>query len=133
MNMVFYYEGTNKLTAENVAELWRSVGWTDAHIKSPERLLESFKNSQTVYTAWINGSPVGLCSALTDGLNTWISCMMVNPAYQNLNIGGTLLEMMKEAHRDTHIYLETEKAEKFYAKHGFNTSICPMTAMRLDN
>ena len=112
--------GIDGLTTEMIINLWNSVGWVGETTKKyPERTYQALANSDTIYVAWEGDKPVGLCSALTDGLNTWISYLVVDSAYQNRGIGSELIELMLDRYQGHRVYVHTKNAAKFYARHGF--------------
>lgn len=128
MNM-YLREGSNLFTEENLVKLWHSVGWVEGSAENPKRLLNSLKNSDTVYSAWVDDVLAGLCSALTDGLNVWISYMVVDKKLHGLGIGTTLLKMMTDRYEGCRIYVQTLNANKFYEMNGFMET---MHSMKMD-
>lgn len=62
---------------------------------------------------------VGLCSALSDGLNVIITFLLVNPTTQNQKIGSSMLDIIKAEFSDYRIAVMTEKAKSFFEKNGF--------------
>lgn len=133
--MHYYYgfeirDGTDGLTKNNLVHLWHSVGWIEGSAQVPDRLLDAMKNASTIFTAWDGGHLIGLCSAIDDGLNAWISYMVVDHAFQNRNIGGYLLDQMVRSYSGFRIYVQTNHAAKFYKKHGFSQV---MTSLKLDD
>lgn len=123
-------KGTYGLTEGNLVRLWISVGWGRGSAQVPERLLNSMKKAGTVFTAWDGDKLIGLCSAMDDGLNAWISYMVVDSAYQNTGLGGYLLDNMLTRYTGYCIYVQTANATKFYKKHGFKGT---MTSLKLDD
>lgn len=123
-------KGTDGLTEDNLVRLWHSVGWISGSSQIPNRLLASMKNAGTVITGWKDEKLIGLCSALDDGLNVWISYMLVDGAYQNSGIGGFLIDQMIQNYSNHRIYVQSMHAADFYKKHGFKET---MTSLKLDN
>lgn len=78
---------------------------------------------------WDGDRLAGLCSALTDGLNVWISYMVVDKDYQGQGNGTALLELMIKRYAGCRIYVQTKEADKFYSKSGF---VETMHSMKLD-
>lgn len=111
---------TDNLTEENLVTLWHSVGWYDECALLPDRLLGAIKKSNTVFTAWNGEMLIGICSALDDGLNAWISYMAVDSQYQNSGLGGYLVDKMIESYSGCRIYVQSIHAAKFYKKHAFH-------------
>lgn len=133
MDTTFYgliiKDGVEGLTENNLVRLWHSVGWTDESVKVPDRLFSAMIFSSTVFTAWHDGTLIGLCSAIDDGLNAWISRMVVDKDYQNSGIGSVLVNKMIHKYKDYRIYVQTNHAAEFYKKHGFKEC---MTNLKLD-
>ena len=59
------------------------------------------KNFKTVYSAWDNNKLVGMVCAMDDGImNAYVHYLLVNPKYQHLSIGRTLVDMIKNHYKD---------------------------------
>lgn len=114
MDTTFYgliiKDGVEGLTENNLVRLWHSVGWADGSVKVPDRLLSAMIFSNTVFTAWHDGTLIGLCSAIDDGLNAW---MVVDKDYQNSGIGSVLVNKMIHKYKDYRIYVQTNHAAEF--------------------
>lgn len=123
-------DNADGLTEDNLVRLWHSVDWVGGSAKAPDRLLAALKNADSIFTAWDGEKLIGLCSALDDGLNAWISYMVVDSGYQNSGIGGFLVDQMIHTYSGFRIHVQTMHAVKFYAKHGF-TEI--MTSLKIDD
>lgn len=118
------------ITEDNLVHLWHSVNWINESVKVPDRLLTALKKSNTVFTAWDGEKLIGLCSALDDGLNAWISWMVVDAEYQNSRIGGFLLDQIIQHYSGFRIYVQTYHAASFYQKHGFEEA---GTSLKINN
>lgn len=111
--------GVQGLTPENLVELWHSVGWVYGSALEPERLYNAMLKASNVYTAWVDNNLIGLCSAIDDGLNAWITYMVVTEEYQNQKIGSQLLSKMMWEYDAYRIFVQTLNAKHFYKQHGF--------------
>ncbi len=128
-NCITIKNNAEGLTKENAVALWNSVGWSTGSVKFPDRLLAALQNSSAIFTAWDGDELIGLCSAIDDGLNAWISYMVVDSRYHNQGTGGILVEKMIDNYSNFRLFVQTRKAEKFYIKHGFEKT---MTSLRID-
>ena len=118
MNII--YKDTHDFKSEELEDLFLSVEWSSGHY--PDKLKIAMKNYETVYSAWDNGKLVGLISAMDDGIMTaYIHYLLVNPKYQKMNIGKTLVEMTKEHYKDylRLLLVSYNEQMKFYEKCGF--------------
>ena len=117
-----YYD-KHDFTKEELEDLFLSVEWSSG--KFPEKLVISMKNFKTVFSAYDNEKLVGMICVMDDGImNAYIHYLLVNPAYQGMHIGKTLVEMVKDKYKD---YLRIavigyHKAIKFYESCGFTKS-----------
>ena len=93
------YKDTHDFSAEELRDLFLSVEWSSGHY--PEKLVIAMKNFKTVYTAWDGDKLIGLICAMDDGIMTaYIHYLLVDPKYQGMKIGKTLVEKMKEKYAD---------------------------------
>ena len=127
--MKIQYSETQEIEADNLQELFTSVGWGPA--KEPERLQRAIKNSDKVYTAWDNKKLVGLINAISDGeLTVFFHNLLVSPDYQRQGIGNELVEKMLKHYVKYEIKIinALEPAINFYKKRGFkiNEMVTPM-------
>ena len=100
-------------------ELFHDVGWVRPN-RDWNRLNRAIRKSATVVSVRDNNNKlIGLCSALDDGLNVVITYLLVASEHQGLNIGSTLLDIIREHYCVHRITVMTEKAEGFYSKNGF--------------
>lgn len=97
MNII--YKTTHDFNSEDLKVLFLSVNWESG--KYPDKLVIAMKNFKTVISAWDNDKLVGLICAMDDGIMTsYIHYLLVNPSYQGLHIGKTLVEKLKEVYKD---------------------------------
>lgn len=109
-----------RLTGEQLAELFLSVEWSSGHY--PDKLERAMQNYATVFTAWHGDKLVGLISAMDDGVMTaYIHHLLVRPDYQGRGIGKMLLDKTKQKYADyLRIALMAYKKEcGFYERQGF--------------
>jgi ribosomal protein S18 acetylase RimI-like enzyme len=122
-SMDIKYYDKHDFTKEELEDLFLSVEWSSG--KYPEKLVISMKNFKSVFSAYDNDKLVGLICVMDDGImNAYIHYLLVNPKYQGLKIGKTLVEKVKEKYKD---YLRIavigyHKAIKFYEACGFTKS-----------
>ncbi|MGM9688366.1 MAG: GNAT family N-acetyltransferase [Alloprevotella sp.] len=109
-----------RLTGEQLAELFLSVEWSSGHY--PDKLERAMQNYATVFTAWHGDKLVGLISAMDDGVMTaYIHYLLVRPDYQGRGIGKMLLDKTKQKYAGyLRIALMAYKKEcDFYERQGF--------------
>lgn len=114
------FKDTHDFTEEQLKDLFLSVEWSSGHF--PDKLVVAMKNYETVYSAWDGDKLVGLISTMDDGIMTaYVHYLLVNPAYQGLKIGRTLVEMTKEHYRDylRIVLISYDKEAHFYEACGF--------------
>lgn len=129
---IYFTEDTTKLNSDNLVQLWNRAGWIGLSDKYPERLLEAIKRSDYVVTAWIENSLIGIVTTLSNGLHTYVTHLAVDKAYQNIDIGSTLIGYVKERYADCQIILYTRNAGDFYMKQGFEPDKS-ITLLRINN
>ena len=119
--MEIIYRRDRSYSADDVKELFLSVDWLSGNY--PERLKKALDNCETVITAWDDSKLVGLINVIDDGeLTAYVHYLCVNPEYQGLGIGGSLLRQIKEQYKEyLYIILIAENKEliKYYTKNGF--------------
>lgn len=121
MNII--YKNIHDFNEKDLQDLFLSVEWSSGHY--PEKLVVAMQNFKTVYTAWDEDKLVGLICAMDDGIMTaYIHYLLVNPEYQHLGIGKTLVEKMKEKYKDyLRIVIVAYNEEiGFYESCGFKTA-----------
>lgn len=118
--MEIRYSDTNIFNEEQLEDLFLSVEWSSG--RYPGKLVAAMKNYKTVYSAWDGEKLVGMACVMDDGVMTaYIHYLLVNPEYQGLKIGRTLVDMVKDKYKD---YLRIalmsyDKEVHFYEQCGF--------------
>lgn len=121
MNII--YSDTHNFNEEQLQDLFLSVEWSSG--RYPEKLVTAMKNYETVYSAWDDGKLVGMICAMDDGVMTaYVHYLLVNPDYQGMKIGRTLVNMLKDKYCE---YLKIamiayEDKIGFYQSCGFEKS-----------
>ena len=70
----------NTLTAEIFLDLYTAVGWEPP---CQEQVETALQNTLMTFTAWENGTPVGMVRLLGDGgMSFYLKDFAVRPAYQ---------------------------------------------------
>lgn len=93
------YRDSHVFSSDELRRLFLSVGWSSGHF--PDKLVIAMKNFSTVYSAWDDGRLVGMVCAMDDGImNAYVHYLLVDPAYQNMTIGRTLVDMIKRRYND---------------------------------
>ncbi len=114
------YRDTKCFEKEQLEDLFLSVNWSSGHY--PEKLVVAMKNFETCCSAWDDGKLVGLICAMDDGIMTaYVHYLLVNPKYQGMKIGRTLVDMVKKKYSDyLRITLTAYNEElNFYENCGF--------------
>lgn len=119
--MELVYTEERKFTAEDLRELFESVGWLSG--KYPERLKKALDGCATVITAWEGEKLVGLVNAIDDGeLTAYAHYLCVDPRFQGRGIGRTLLDLLKKKY-ENYLYLilhaEHDGLIPYYLANGF--------------
>ncbi len=119
--MAITYTEEKKFTAEQVQNLFLSVGWVSGEY--PQRLHKALMNSDTVITAWNGDRLVGLVRLLDDSeLVAYMHYVLVDPEYHHQGIAGHMIEMVKEKYKN-YLYIEIMPEESrnaaFYERFGF--------------
>lgn len=97
--MSIIYKDTHDFTADKLQELFLSVEWSSGQY--PDKLAVAMKNYKSVFSAWDGDRLIGMICAMDDGVMTaYVHYLLVNPEYQNMKIGRTLVEMVKEKYAD---------------------------------
>lgn len=105
---------------EDLINLYSKSNWRN-YIEGNNKLIEAFKNSQIVITAWKENELVGLLRAITDyNFILYVQDIIVLPEYQCLGIGTNLLNIIKEKYSNINkliLIADNNKfLEKFYKK-----------------
>lgn len=118
--MKITYSWTKDFTAEDLEDLYLSVGWESG--KFPEKLKKALFNSHRVYSAWDSCKLVGLMNSITDtAMTAYFQYLLVRPDYQRMGIGKALTEKMLEIYADIprKILISMEDKVNFYKDCGF--------------
>ena len=106
---------------KDLQELFSSVNWKSA--ETPEKLVNAFKNSSNVISAWENDSLVGIIRSMDDGCwSANIDCLVVHKDYQKKGIAKQLLsELLKDLKTIEYINVcpDDKSMYEFYSKFGF--------------
>lgn len=111
---------TNRLTEENLQQLFASVEWESANY--PERLYHAMLNSHSVIMAWDKDRLVGLANALSDDVMTvYFHYVLTDPEYQGQGIGRRMMQQILAKYETyyTKVLVAYPKAITFYARLGF--------------
>ena len=97
--MEIEYKDIHEFSKEELEDLFLSVEWSSGHF--PDNLVIAMRNFSTVYSAWDGDKLVGMVCAMDDGImNAYVHYLLVNPKYQHLSIGRTLVDMIKNHYKD---------------------------------
>lgn len=80
---------------------------------------------ETVYSAWDGDRLVGLICAMDDSIMTaYVHYLLVHPDYHGMNIGRTLVDMVKEKYRDylRLVIVAYDDEKHFYEHCGFTAA-----------
>ncbi|MCD8343512.1 MAG: GNAT family N-acetyltransferase [Oscillospiraceae bacterium] len=132
--MTITYTEEKNFTAEQVQELFLSVGWMSGQY--PTRLHKALMHSSTVITAWDGDRLAGLVRVLDDSeMVAYMHYVLVNPLYQHRGIANHMIEMVKEKYKN-YLYIEVMPEESknaaFYERFGFEV-MSDGVAMQLCN
>ena len=117
------YKNTKEFSAEQLAGLFLSVGWSSGQY--PERLTKAMAHSGSVFTAWDGELLVGLVNALDDSeMTAYVHYLLVRPEYQKNGIGNELIRMIKERYADylRIVLISYNEEVPFYERCGFEAS-----------
>lgn len=114
------YKDIHDFSEAELERLFLSVEWSSGHF--PDRLVKAMKNFETVYSAWDGEKLVGMICALDDGIMTaYIHYLLVDPEYQDMSVGRTLVGMAKDKYKDylRIVLVAYDKERHFYENCGF--------------
>lgn len=122
--MINYKENV-QLEKNDLENLYSSVGW-NAYTNNLDVLDKAITDSLNVITAWDNEKLVGLIRVVGDNHTIiYIQDILVNPNYQNKNIGTQLmnktLEKYKNIRQKTLLTEDAPDVRYFYEKFGFSS------------
>lgn len=109
--------------AEEVLELYSSVGWTN-YTQDPLMLQEAFNHSLKIVAAYDGEQLVGVIRVVGDGFSViFVQDLLVHPAYQRRGLGRQLLSAILTDYAAVYqLHLmtdDTEKTKLFYEALGF--------------
>lgn len=120
MVMNITYRNTKDFTQDELKALFLSVNWSSGNY--PDKLVESMKNSSSVFTAWDEEKLIGLINVLDDGVMTaYVHYLLIMPEYHKAGIGKRLVEMVADKYRDylRIVLIAYDKEIGFYENCGF--------------
>ena len=83
-------------------------------------LRRSFEQSQHVAFAWLDGSLVGMARMLSDGVcNAYLLDVWTQSAARRRGVATAMVRHLQDSVPGQHIGLQTDDAEDFYARLGF--------------
>lgn len=119
--MKITYRETREFAPEALERLFLSVHWESG--RYPEKLARAMRNSTHVISAWDGDRLIGLARGLDDGETVgFIHYLLVDPAYQGLHIGDTLMQRLLHQFEGllyVKIMPSDPKTIPFYARFGF--------------
>lgn len=109
--------------------MFLSVDWSSGHF--PDKLVVAMKNFRTVISAWDSDKLIGMICAMDDGImNAYVHYLLVNPDYQGMAIGRTLVAIVKDRYKDylRIVVIAYNEEMHFYRDCGFekNDDASPM-------
>ena len=113
-------EGLDGVTAARIATLYRRAPLLRP-VDNPKRVMEMFRNSSLVLTAWMNGHLVGIARVLSDGvLYSYLCDLAVEPDVQRVGVGRALIDEVLDRCKGTDLVLrDSDISSGFYAHLGF--------------
>jgi len=117
------YKVNAQVDIRDLKQLYSSVRWF-AYTHDLETLEKAINNSLLVITAWNDDQLVGLIRVVGDGYTIlYIQDILVNPNFQNKNIGTKLMTMTlakyKNVRQKVLLTEEVPDVRHFYEKFGF--------------
>ena len=120
--MTIEYRETHEFGSGELERLFLSVDWSSGRF--PDELVVAMRNYETVFSAWDGDRLVGMVCAMDDGImNAYVHYLLVDPEYQDMKVGRTLVNMVKQRYQDyKRIMLIAENNElRFYENCGFRS------------
>ena len=119
------FKDDKQLAATDLQALYNSVGWS-AYTNDLPRLEKAVAQSLAVRSAWDRERLVGLIRVVGDGETIiYIQDILVDPAYQNQQLGSHLLtfvlETFQHVRQKTLLTEEAPDVRHFYQKFGFTS------------
>ena len=113
---------TKDFTEENLQGLFFSVNWKSA--ANPQKLVNAFKKSTNVISAWENDQLIGIIRSMDDGYwSANIDCLVVHKDFQGKGIASKLItELLDDLKNIEYINVcpDDKTMDSFYLKFGFN-------------
>lgn len=115
------YKINGDITAKEISDLRKSVGWNGME----KYYQKSILNSYFYICCYNDGIPIGFLDVVSNGVtDAYIQDVVVDPRFQNKGIGTKLINMAIEKLKSDNIYaisvLFEEALLGFYKKFGFN-------------
>lgn len=109
------------LRGESFLEVIEAVGWADKDKWSFSQVETALSNVTAHYTAWSEGTLIGIVRVMSDGLIfTCIPEILIVPKFQSQGIGTKLMKMVIEDFGETIIFLGAQPGNNiFFEKLGF--------------
>lgn len=119
----YAYATADDLTAEEVLDLYGSVGWS-AYTDAPDALMGALAGSASIAVARERGTLVGLARVISDGFTIcYLQDILVHPGHQRAGIGQALVALVLEPYsavRQKVLLTDDEPAQKaFYESLGY--------------
>lgn len=121
--MDFTVKEYSKYSAEEILDLYQSVGWLN-YVNYPEMLKNAYANSLKIFGAYENEKLIGIIRVVGDGYSiVFVQDIIVLPEYQRHGIGTALLKRVLDTYE--HVYQKTlltdntERTIQFYKSLGF--------------
>jgi GNAT superfamily N-acetyltransferase len=123
LTMQLYFRENNKLSASEVINVFKSVGWR----KSEDDIISAFRNSWYI-TAYDGNTLIGFARVISDGhYYTNIFDVVVRPEYQKKGIAKKMVLRILEEFAGTYFFLTyTEGNRDFYEICGFRDNLHAM-------
>ena len=118
--MEIEYRSTKTISRTKLRDLFLANHWDSGNY--PEKLQQSFKNSNHVISAWDGDDLVGAMNALSDGImNVFFLYLLVHPKYQKKGIGQKMVQLMLQEYRNyaRKMVIAYDDALEFFQKSGF--------------
>ena len=108
---------TKKFDSADLQELFSSVNWKSA--ANPQKLVEAFKNSSNVVSAWETSRLIGLVRSMDDGCwSANIDCLVVHKDFQGKGVAKQLMtELLNDLKNIEYINVcpDDKVMENFYS------------------
>lgn len=110
---------------QDLLDLYNSVGWSN-YTNKPDMLMNAYKNSLYVITAWNKEQLLGVIRVVGDGYSiVYIQDILVLEDYQHMGIGSRLIDEVLNKYKNVYqkvLLTENQpKTTSFYEKVGFQS------------